>query len=179
MELRGGEEETRHKEAELERSGFDVSSNDDCEQDSEPVHFGRHSQFVDPTSESADSHTQCPCCRSLGSSREDSMRSSAAPSSTGATSGFTPSDQFSAESCCSRCSSSPRRFEPRYFSPSRAALYDDPSYWSTSNCSRCGQPSAFCVCPRRHRLNSGEIPAEVFPVLIFALGLMCGIALAR
>ena len=156
MEL-SGEEEKGH---EVERSAFDISSDDD-----QPAHFGSDPRSVAPTPESADSYAQCPHCSSPG-----------APSSTGATSGFTSSDEFSAESCCSL---GPRRFEHRFLQPSRVALYDESSYWSTSNCARCGQPGAFCVCPRRYRLNDGAIRAGVLPVLVFALSLMCGMVMRR
>lgn len=249
--MRGGGERKGHREEEVKSSGVDSSSSDDCEQDSEPARFSRNSRFVypafepadsqtqcphcrsvgssqedsmqssttpsstaatsgstssdecladsycsrcyigpchnvyrrshfvDPPSESADSQTQCPYCRSVESSQEDSVRSSAAPSSTGATSGFTSSDECSADSYCSRCYLGPRHNMYRYPWPSRAACYDGPSYRSASNCSRCGQPGAFCVCPRRNRRDSRELLAEMSPVIILALGLMCGIALAR
>ena len=171
MAMRDGEEEGP-KEDKVPRANIELGSNDDGEQDSEPTRFSRDSQFVFPTSESADSRTQCPYCRSRGSSPGGSI----APSSTGATSGYTASD----ESYCSRCCLGPRHFEPGQFSPYRRALYDGPSYWSTSNCSRCEQPRAFCICrPQRHRLNSSDTSAEISPFLCFALGLMCGIALAR
>ena len=171
MAMRGGGEENTHKEDKVPRANIELGSNDDGEQDSEPTPFSTHSQFVFPSSQSADSRTQCPYCRSPDSSSGDSI----APSSTGATSGYTASD----ESYYSRYYREPCHFEPRPLWPSRPALYERPSYWSSSNRSRCGQSGAFADSPERHRRDSGELLGEVSPVLIFALGLMCGIALAR
>ena len=53
------------------------------------------------------------------------------------------------------------------------------SQWSNSNCSRCGQPTAFCVCPRRHQLDALMSSSTALRTITFGLGLMCGILLAK